>query len=212
MYRAECENSADQNGNIKPCEQTPDSFKTSPAMEETYKYHTKLVNLAQHLADVTTATLRQNNFNEDDTEFAHLIGDCGDELFGLGKFLIDAAKTLKENVSVPSVSEKHDVIDITDTDEGLSENDTALNVAPQSPSQTESVAPNMIPVRLNIDVQANFSQDGYELNKITGCPSASRKKIKQSVLFCELCGKHLSSMPRLHKHLDHHPKHPYRCQ
>ena len=42
-------------------------------MEETYKYHTKLVNLAQHQADVTTATLRQNNFNEDDIEFAHLI-------------------------------------------------------------------------------------------------------------------------------------------
>ena len=42
------------------------------------------------------------------------------------------------------------------TDDGLSENDMALNVASQSPSQNESVAPNMIPVRVNVDVQANF--------------------------------------------------------
>ena len=210
MYRAECENSVDHNENIKPCEQPSDSVKTSPAMEETYKYHTKLVSLAWHLADVTTATLRENNFNEDDIEFAHLIWDCGNELFGLAKFLIDSAKTTTENVSVSSVHEEHSVIDITDTDDGLSENDTALN-APQSASQTESVAPNMIPVRLNIDVQGNFSQDRYELNKITGCPSASTNKIKQSHLVCELCWKHLTSMPRLHKHLDHHAKHPYRC-
>ena len=85
-----------------------------------------------------------------------MIRDCGDELSGLCEFLIDATKTITENVSVSSVCEKHDVIDITDTDDGLSENDTALNVAPQSPSQTESVAPDMIPVRLNVDVQANF--------------------------------------------------------
>ena len=89
-----------------------------------------------------------------------MIRDCGDELFGLGKFLMDSAKTITQNVSVPSVHEEHDVIDITDTNDGLSENDMALN-APQLASQTESVAPNMIPVGLNIDVQGNFSQDRY---------------------------------------------------
>ena len=44
-------------------------------------------------------------------------------------------------------------------------------------SQTESVAPDLIPVSLNVDVQGNFSQDRYEINKITGCPSASLQKI-----------------------------------
>ena len=130
MYRAEHENSADRNGNIKPCEPTTDSVcETSPAMDETYKYHTKIINLAWHLANVTTATLRQNDFNDDDIKFAELIQVCGDELFGLGGFLIDAAKTITEKVTVPSVGEKHDlVIGITNTDDE-SENDTALNVA-----------------------------------------------------------------------------------
>ena len=128
----------------------------------------------------------------------------------MGEFLIDSAKTITEKVSFPSIPEEHEIIDITDTEDGLSGNDTPLN-APQSSSQTESVAPDLIPVCLNVDVQGNFSQDRYEINKITGHPSASTKNIKQSCLVCELYGKHLTSMPRLHRHLDCHAKHPYNC-
>ena len=69
-----------------------------------------------------------------------------------------------------------------------------------------------MPLWLNLDVQGNISLDGYEINKITGHPSASRKKVKQSVTECELFGKHLSSVLRLHTYLDRHAKHPYRCQ
>ena len=96
---------------------------------EIYKFHTKLAEMGEHLADITTATLRQSKFTEEDVEFSCLIWDCGDELAGVGEFLIEAAKTISENIS----GEIPEVIEIADSDEDtLVNNEISITVLSQS--------------------------------------------------------------------------------
>ena len=106
VYHAEWEHSAHQNGDIQPDEDITDQMTasdTAPVNEsdttcrtEVYKFHTKLAQMAEHLADITTATLRQSKFTEEDVEFSCLIWDCGEELAGMGEFLIEAANSIFE--------------------------------------------------------------------------------------------------------------------
>ena len=83
VYHAEQENSADKNWDIQPDAHITDQMNaaaTTPVCEsattripEIYKFHTKLAKMAEHLADITTATLRQGKFTEGDVEFSCLI-------------------------------------------------------------------------------------------------------------------------------------------
>ena len=52
---------------------TPVSESATTHLPEIYKFHTKLAKMAEHLADITTATLRQGKFTEEDVEFSCLI-------------------------------------------------------------------------------------------------------------------------------------------
>ena len=125
VYCAEWDHSAHQNRDIQPDEDITDQMTasdTTPVSEsdttcrtEIYKFHTKLAQMAEHLADITTATLRQSKFTEEDVEFSCLIWDCGEELAGMGEFLIEVANTISENVSVemPEIQ----VIEISDSDD-----------------------------------------------------------------------------------------------
>ena len=113
MACVEWENSAHKNGNIEstaaissPGENSdclPERDRQSESVSnnssdrnEVFKYHTKLAVLAEYLADITTATLWQSNFTKEDIEFGHLIHDCGEELYGIGEYLIDACKQIAE--------------------------------------------------------------------------------------------------------------------
>ena len=71
----------------------------SAERNEAFQYHTKLAVLAEHLVDITTATLRQSKFSEDDLKFSHLIRDCGEELYGIREYLIKASKTIVDKVT-----------------------------------------------------------------------------------------------------------------
>ena len=71
--------------------------------------------MAEHLADITTATLRQGKFTEEDVEFSCLIRDCGEELAGMGEFLIEASNTILDNVSI----EKSEIIEISDSEDDM---------------------------------------------------------------------------------------------
>ena len=125
VYRAEQEHSAHRNGDIQPDEDITDQMTasdTTPVSEsdttcrtEIYKFHLKLAQMAEHLADITTATLRKSKFTEEDVKFSCLIWGCGEELAGVKEFLIEVANTISENVSVemPEIS----VIEISNTDD-----------------------------------------------------------------------------------------------
>ena len=66
VYHAEWEHSAHLNGNIQP-DEIPEEItdqiteSNTTCRSEIYKFHTKLAEMVEHLADVTTATLRQVN-------------------------------------------------------------------------------------------------------------------------------------------------------
>ena len=81
---AEQEFCADVNRDI-----SPDSGNGN---SETLQYHNKLKKMAMHLADICCATLRQweeGELSQEDQEFANLVFDCGNELAGLGEYLIE---------------------------------------------------------------------------------------------------------------------------
>ena len=119
MAHVEWENSAHKNGNIEPTaaisspgensdclperdRQIESVSNNSSDRNEVFEYHTKLAVLAEYLADITTATLWQSNFTKEDIEFGHLIHDCGEELYGIGEYLIDASKQIAEKVTQQS--------------------------------------------------------------------------------------------------------------
>ena len=52
---------------------TPLSDSAVTCIPEIYKFHTKLAKMAEHLADIMTATLRQGKFTEEDVEFSCFI-------------------------------------------------------------------------------------------------------------------------------------------
>ena len=138
VYCAEWEHSAHRNGDIQPDEDITDQMTASATSlisesdtterTEIYKFHTKLAQMAEHLADITTATLRQCKFTEEDVEFSCLIRDCGDELAGMGEFLIEVANTISENVSV----EMPEVIEISNSDDDTPVTNEILNTVQDS--------------------------------------------------------------------------------
>ena len=101
-YLVECECCVDVNGDISPAgpyeedrSEAADSWTT-----EMLSYFAQLKKLATHLADISSVTLRQQKngiFSDDDLAFANLVSDCGDELTGLGEYLIDVAKSIQSN-------------------------------------------------------------------------------------------------------------------
>ena len=59
--------------------------------------------------------MRKSKFTKEDVEFSCLIWACGEELAGMGEFLIEVANTISENVSVemPEIQ----VIEISNSDD-----------------------------------------------------------------------------------------------
>ena len=49
--------------------------------------------MGQHLAEVANVSLHQKSDSNDST-FAKLLYDCGNELVGIGEYLVDVAQTL----------------------------------------------------------------------------------------------------------------------
>ena len=102
-YLAERDCCVDINGDISPSEELVRSsdidvhlIKTS----ETLDYFGELKKVATHLADISSVTLKQQSqgiFSDKDIEFSNLVYDCGNELMGLGEYLLDMANSINQN-------------------------------------------------------------------------------------------------------------------
>ena len=251
MYHAEQEHSADTNRDIQPDEDITDqmtAFATTPVSEsdttcgaEIYKFHTKLAQMAEHLADITTSTLRQHKFTED-VEFSCLIRDCGDELAAMGEFLIEVANTISENVSV----EMPKVIDISDSEDDKPVTNEISNTVQDSVKRKMTSAKRSVPSQPVQDsaersmekchdgatgtlpsvqdsatnvvklpsVQVSAKNKKHVLDTVSANPKVLQtlpSGKKLSVYVCELYGKHIKMMPRLFDHLDNHATNPYKC-
>ena len=195
VYHVEWENSPDQNRDIQPDEipeEITDQITESATTPRTeiYKFHTKLAKLAKQLADITTATLRQSKFSEEDMEFSYLIGDCGEGLAGVGEFLTEAAKTISKNVS----DEIPEVIEITDSDEDTPVNNEMSITVPSAnstvPSPSVWVSANSTLPSPSVQVSVNNTR-----HVVSDTMSATHQLVqtsgkKHTVHVCELCGKH----------------------
>ena len=211
------EKTAHKNGNIEPTAAISSPGESSDSLPETdrqsesvsnkssdrnevFKYHTKLAVLAEYLADITTATLQQSNFTKEDIEFGHLIHDCGEELYGIGEYLIDASKQIADKVTQQSPI----VIDMSESDSEVATVATPSQQVPET--------------NINKETSSNVKNNHFILNvagfgdiDVQPSPSGSVKK-RKSVFVCELCGRYIESKPKLHKQIDHHVSNPYKCQ
>ena len=81
--------------------------------------------------------MRQSKFTEEDVEFSCLIQDCGEELAGMGEFLIEAANTISENVSVkmPEIQ----VIEISDSDDDTPVTNEILSTVQDSAKRKNTI-------------------------------------------------------------------------
>ena len=102
MYLVECECCVDVNGDISPAgpykEDRPKAADSQAS--KTLSYFAQLEKLATHLADISSVTLRQQKngiFSDVGLAFANLVSDCGDELTGLGEYLVHVAKSIQSN-------------------------------------------------------------------------------------------------------------------
>ena len=86
------------NDNISP-ERNIDELENSNCNStnhgsETLEYYSKLKNLATHLADICSVTIKQQDigiYSEENSDFANLVANCANEITGLGEYLLDLA-------------------------------------------------------------------------------------------------------------------------
>ena len=70
------------------------SVTSSERESEATLYHHNLKGMAQHMAEIANVSLHAKSDSTNDSTFAKLLFDCGNELLGIGEYLVDVAQTL----------------------------------------------------------------------------------------------------------------------
>ena len=102
-YLAERDCCVDINGDISPSEEpvrSSDIDVHSIKTRETLDYLGELKKVATHLVDISSVTLKQQSqgiFSDEDIAFSNLVDDCGNELMGLGEYLLDVTNSINQN-------------------------------------------------------------------------------------------------------------------
>ena len=239
VYFTEQEFCIDRNGDISPnnsCHETnleaSETCSCQSQSSQTLQCHDKLKRLGNHLADICGVTLSQQKqgiFSPDGIEFAKLASNCGNELMGLGEYLIDVANLIDENqrdfnrlpyvisqdlsslsghVSkyAPSAqSQKLPRGAELPTASSHTDKEKSTSSPLESESQQESLRKHM----MSCPVQQHLMCEEDSM-AIQGT-SVNIQQVKYHFQY-ELCCSEFSNKHPYHWHLDWHATHSYRCE